>query len=86
MIRCTRDDCIYKGHLGENISYCNYIGHARRSRSCDPAACDKYISKGDAGREEPKNSTVAEITGENEKNNSQSEEDADDSENIPGFA
>jgi hypothetical protein len=45
MIRCIHEDCKYRGLLGENIDYCNYIGHAKRARRCDPAICDKYLPK-----------------------------------------
>ncbi|QOX63692.1 hypothetical protein FRZ06_10180 [Anoxybacterium hadale] len=49
MIRCIHEDCKYRGLLGENIDYCNYIGHAKRARRCDPAVCDKYLSKLETG-------------------------------------
>lgn len=45
MIRCIHEDCKYRGLLSENIEYCNYIGHAKSARRCDPAVCDKYLSK-----------------------------------------
>ena len=45
MVRCIHEDCRYRGLLSENIEYCNYIGHAKSARRCDPAVCDKYLSK-----------------------------------------
>ncbi len=45
MMHCKHEDCIYQGQLGENMNYCNYIGHTGKSRRCDPECCDKYIAK-----------------------------------------
>jgi hypothetical protein len=69
MIRCIHVDCRYRGLLGENIDYCNYIGHAKRARRCDPVACDcdKYLPK-------LENETVR-----------KPERKKDDRENVSGF-
>lgn len=85
MIRCKHDDCKYKGQLGENISYCNYIGHMHRSRGCDPASCDKYMPKTETGNVQ-NNSCEGENQNISSENNGQTGEDTNDSKNISGFA
>ena len=42
---CKHPDCVYRDYLANgNLVFCGYILRESKSRGCDVAECDKYIS------------------------------------------